>query len=113
MLGAIPVPTGFRGMKQFIKTIEFYHASSNITIYPEAHIWPYYNGVRPFTDSSFSYPIKLNAPTFAFFTAYTKPKGFLSCFRKANITVYVSEPIFADEGLSAQEKRKNIRGFSL
>ena len=108
MLGAIPLPTEFRGMKKFVKAIEFYNKKSNITIYPEAHIWPYYNGVRAFTYSSFGYPVKLNAPVFAFFTAYTKPKGFLSCFRKANITVYVSNPIFADEGLSEQEKKKNI-----
>lgn len=109
MLGAIPVPTDFRGMRQFFKAVEFYHSDSNVTIYPEAHIWPYYNGVRPFTDASFLYPVKFDAPTFAFFTAYTKPEGFLSRFRKANVTVYVSDPIFADEGLTEKERKKNLR----
>ena len=109
MLGAIPLPTGLRGMKRFSQAVDFYHQSCNITIYPEAHIWPYYTGVRPFSDASFTYPVKHKCPVFAFFTAYTKPKGFLSLFRKANMTVYVSDPIYPDEGLNDREARANLR----
>lgn len=109
MLGAIPIPNGVKELGKFIECVD-YHVEKNasITVYPEAHIWPYYTGVRPFPDTSFSYPIKHNTPTFAFFTAYTKPRGLFSCFRKANITVYVSEPIFPDAGLSERERRKNL-----
>lgn len=109
MLGAIPLPTSLRGMKRFSQAVDFYHQSCNITIYPEAHIWPYYTWVRPFSDASFTYPVKHKCPVFAFFTAYTKPKGFLSLFRKANMTVYVSDPIYPDEGLSDREARANLR----
>ena len=109
MLGALPVPQDVGGMKNFLKAVGHYHKKYNITIYPEAHIWPYYTGVRPFADTSFSYPVKYNAPTVAFFTAFTKPKGFLSCFRKANITVYVSDPIYPDEGLTGSAAKKNLR----
>ena len=109
MVGAIPVPTGRNGMKQFMKAIENAHEKQNVTIYPEAHIWPYYNGVRPFPNTSFYYPVKYDAPIVAFFTAYTKPKGFLSWFRKANVTVYVSDPIYADEGLTGKAKQENLR----
>lgn len=109
MLGAIPLPTGMRGMKCFSQAIDHYHQSCNITIYPEAHIWPYYTGVRPFSDASFTYAVKYKCPVFAFFTAYTKPKGFLSWFRKANATVYISDPIFPDAGLSDREARVNLR----
>ncbi len=109
MLGAIPVPTGFRGMRRFAEAIDCVHKSCNIAIYPEAHIWPYYTGVRPFSDTSFSYAVKNKCPVFAFFTAYSAPKGFLSCFRKANITVYVSDPIFPEEHLSEREARQDLR----
>ena len=81
----------------------------NVTIYPEAHIWPYYTGVRPFPDASFCYPVKFNAPTFAFFTAYTKPRGLLSRFRKANMTVFVSDPILPDPALPPRERQREIR----
>ena len=109
MLGAVPLPTQFRGTRRFSQAISTYHKRDNVTIYPEAHIWPYYNGVRAFTDASFGYPVKHGSPVFAFFTAYTKPRGIFSCFRKTNITVYISDPIFPDEGLSYQEARKNVR----
>ena len=109
MLGALPVPTEMNGFKNFVRAIDYYHKKCNITIYPEAHIWPYFTGVRNFSDASFNYPIKYGAPTFAFFTAYTKPKGFLSFLRKANVTVYISDPIFCDEGLTGINARKNLR----
>ncbi|MBE5732119.1 MAG: hypothetical protein E7353_03690 [Clostridiales bacterium] len=109
MLGALPTPGNIKSAKNFIKAMDETHKTRNITIYPEAHIWPYYTKVRNFPDTSFSYPAKSNAPCFAFFTAYTKPKGFLSFLRKANVTVYISEPIFADENLTVSEKKKQLR----
>lgn len=110
MLGAIPIASDIRGIRNFMAAIKHHiKKGRNITVYPEAHIWHYFTGVRSFPDTSFEYPVKHSAPTFAFFTAYTKPKGFLSFLRKANMTVYVSDPIFADEGLSEREQRKNIR----
>lgn len=108
MLGAIPLPTERDGMRAFMKAVDYYHRSGNITVYPEAHIWPYFNGVRRFTDASFTYAVKYKCPVVAFFTAYTAPKGFLSCFRKANITVYISDPIMPREGLSDREARQDL-----
>lgn len=109
MLGAMPVPSDIGAMKNFIKAVDFYHKKCNITIYPEAHIWPYYTGVRNFSDASFNYPVKHNAPLFAFFTAYTKPKGFLSFLRKANVTVHISDALFPDDNLTGAAARKNLR----
>ena len=109
MLGALPLASNLKGMKKFVEAINYYQQKNNIAIFPEAHIWPYYTGVRPFKDNSFSYPVKYNKPVIAFFTAYTKPKGFFSYFRKVNITVYVSDPIYPDEGLSNKEAQKNLR----
>lgn len=109
MLGAIPVPTTFRAIRKFNEAVDYSHGRSNVTVYPEAHIWPYFNGVRNFPDTSFEYPVRNGAPVIAFFTAYTKPKGLLSVFRKANMTVYVSDPIYPDEGLVGAEARRNLR----
>ena len=108
MLGAIPVPTHRKGFKNFLNAIERHHEKSNITIYPEAHIWPYYTGVRKFKSTSFAYPVKLKSPIIVFFTAYTHPKGFLSWFRKANVTVYVSEPIYPDENLTPKAAQNDL-----
>lgn len=109
MLGAIPLPTSPKGMKKFIQAVNRFHEDGNITVYPEAHIWPYYTGVRPFPDSSFGYAVKRNSPVIAFFTAYSPPKGLLGKLRKASITVYVSDPFYPDPSLSPVEARKKLR----
>lgn len=110
MLGGIPVPSGIVGIRKFNEAIEYYiNHKNNITIYPEAHIWPYYTGVRPFKDSSFAYPINLEAPVIAFFTAYSKPTGMFRCFKKANITIYVSDPIYPDINKPKKEAKKELR----
>ena len=110
MMGALPLPDSLGATKKFIAGLEHLNErGENITVYPEAHIWHYYTGVRPFSDASFYYPVKFDAPVYAFFTAYTKPKGFLSCLRQANITVYVSDPIYINESLSRQEQIKDLR----
>lgn len=110
MMGALPIPTTVSGMKQFVHAVNYYHDHHyNITIYPEAHIWPYYTGVRPFKDGSFGYPVNLNCPVFAFFTAYSKPKGFLSKFRKVNTTIYISEPFYPDLSKPKKEAQRELR----
>lgn len=97
MVGAMPVPDGLNGMPKFLKAMEYYHKKKYIiSIYPEAHSWPYYTGVRPFKDSSFLYPINTNSPVVACFTAYSEPKGLFSKHRKVNKTIYLSDPIYPD-----------------
>ena len=108
-MGALPLPDDREAYRNFLAAIEKRVAEKKkIVIYPEAHIWPYYTGVRRFSDVSFSYPVRQGAPVIAFFTAYTPPKGFLSCLRKANMTVYVSDPIYPDRTLPEREARKDL-----
>ncbi len=67
MLGAIPVPGNKTAMKHFLEAIEKrILEKSSITIYPEAHIWPYYTKIRPFKDVSFQYPITLRNTNFLY-----------------------------------------------
>jgi len=107
MLGAMPVPTTTTAYKNFITAIEYYYnARYPIVIYPEAHIWPYYTDIRPFVDSSFSYPVKLNAPVVAFVTTYKEPTNKL---RKTKRTVYISEPFYPDQEKPVKEAKKELR----
>ena len=49
MLGAIPIPTTTKAMPNFLDSInKKIDKNYSITIYPEAHIWPYYTKIRPF-----------------------------------------------------------------
>lgn len=110
MLGGVPTPTAQNGMKKFMRTIDRLHEKNyNIAIYPEAHIWPYYTGVRPFKDTSFRYPVKSGAPVVAFFTAFQKPRGIFKFLRKSKKIVYVSEIFYPDADLSPKKAQLKLR----
>ena len=105
MLGAIPIPSNISGMKNFMQAIEKrIKKGYSITIYPEAHIWPYYTKIRPFKSVSFKYPIKLNSPSFCITNTYQKYSK-----DKVKIVSYIDGPFYPDEGLNVKEKQENLR----
>ena len=107
MLGAIPIPNNKNGMKNFLKTInKRIEQNYSITIYPEAHIWPYYTKIRPFKDVSFKYPVKLNKPVFCVtntYQSYGKNKNHVK------MVTYIDGPFFADKNLTAKEQQQDLR----
>ena len=105
-LGALPLPDDMEAYRNFIKAIE-HRISQNraVVVYPEAHIWPYYTGIRPFTDVSFSYPVKTGAPVFCFTNTYHK-RRFAN---KPRIVTCVDGPFFADATKDARTARKELR----
>ncbi len=107
MLGAIPIPSNKEAMKIFLETIEKrIKKGYSITIFPEAHIWPYYTKIRPFKSVSFKYPIKLETPSFCVtntYQSYGKNKD------KVKIVSYIDGPFFPDNDLNIKEKQENLR----
>lgn len=105
LLGAIPVPGNKEAMKNFIQVIEKRIAQKYaITIYPEAHIWPYYTKIRPFKSVSFEYPVKYNTPVFCFTNTYQK-----YCKNKVQIVSYIDGPFFPDKTLNKKEAKQKLR----
>ena len=100
-MGALPLPDNLKAARNFKEAVHTRYKQGNIVlVYPEAHIWPYYTGVRPFPDSSFAYPIKCNAPTVAFFTAFSKPvpaaaRTAAMFFITCSVCVRMSSPLMA------------------
>jgi len=110
MLGVIPIPTKFSGMRQFLSTLKQRCAEgAAIAIFPEAHIWPFYTGIRPFPDTSFRYPVKLGAPVVAMVTTYRKRTGLFRFLRRPGMTVTISEPFYPDPSLSPREAQETLR----
>ena len=104
-LGAIPTPDTKDAMKNFLSYIDYRIEKNNsITIYPEAHIWPYYTKIRPFKSVSFKYPIKLNKPVFCITNTYQKRKN-----DKIQIISYIDGPFYKDDSLSPKEAQEELR----
>ena len=110
MLGVIPIPTKFSGMRQFLSSVNQRYQEGNVlAIFPEAHIWPFYTGIRPFSATSFRYPEKLNAPVVAMVTTYRKRRGLFRLFHRPGMTVTLSEPFYPDAALSPREAQQKLR----
>lgn len=105
-LGAIPLPDTRGAYKNFIACVEGRIEKGHaVVIYPEAHIWPYYIGIRPFPDPSFGYPAKSGTPVFCFVNTYQK-RGKK---KKPRMTTYIDGPFFPDMSLPLKERRKKLR----
>ena len=105
-LGAIPLPSTKCAYKNFNEAIEARIKQHKcVIIYPEAHIWPYYTKIRPFTDTSFSYPIKYDVPSFCFTNTYQKRRFS----KKVRVVTYIDGPFYANTDLSLKEQRKHLR----
>lgn len=108
MNGAIPIPTKLNGMPNFLNTLKYRtKKNSAIIIYPEAHVWPYYTKIRPFSSTSFRYPIKLNQPTFCITNTFVKTK-----FRKTpKVVTFIDGPFFVDSTLPPKEQENCLRNL--
>ncbi len=99
-LGAIPLPDTIGAARNFKKCIsEKISYGDSITIYPEAHIWPYFTKVRPFKKESIKYPIIENCASYTCTTCYKKRKFG----KRPRISVYIDGPFYPDESLPKKE----------
>ena len=105
-LGAIPIPNSLAGMKNFRNAIKE-HSERNhvISVYPEAHIWPYFTDIRPFKDVSFRYPAETKKPVFCFTVTYRKQR--LLNFPKT--TVYIDGPFFPNADKTPKQNQAFLR----
>ena len=75
-----------------------------VSIYPEAHLWPYYTGIRQFPETSFKFPVNENKPSFTITTTYQKRKHR----KKPRVTLFVDGPFWPDKTLSKKERAKKL-----
>jgi len=105
MLGAMPRPSSRKNFLRFMEASErMYNNGNPVVIYPEAHIWPRYNKIRPFPDVSFGIPARLGAPCYVKSTVYKLNKKGHSYAE-----VWYDGPIYPDNTLPLQEARKKLR----
>ena len=103
-LGALPIVDSLHGIKELNKAVKKRIEDGHpVVIYPEAHVWEYCTEIRPFPDTSFRFPVKLNKPAFAMTVTYKKSKFF----KKPTAQVYLDGP-FYPQGDSDKEKTKNL-----
>ncbi|MDE6408538.1 MAG: 1-acyl-sn-glycerol-3-phosphate acyltransferase [Anaeroplasmataceae bacterium] len=106
MLGAMPLTEKLTLKKKFIKALRQHLSKKKlITIYPEAHIWPYYTKIRPFDDASFKYAALFDKPVFALTNCYQKRKFG----KKPKIVTYYDGPFYPKPELNTKENAAYLR----
>lgn len=104
MLGGLPLPSTFEGTLKFTNAIKtFSNKGSHVTIYPEAHIWPFYTKIRPFEATSFRYPVDCEKPSICLTNTYVK-KG-----KKYRFVTHIDGPFYPDTSLTKNEAKQKLR----
>lgn len=105
-LGALPLPDDHRAYRNFIRAVETRISEGcAVVIYPEAHIWPYYTGIRPFPDASFTYPAKLGVPVFCFTNTYRRRRFG----RRPRIVTLIEGPFYPEKNRPVRENAAILR----
>ncbi len=108
LLGGVPLPDNLHQFRQFMEALgERYRQGACVTIYPEAHIWPYYTGVRPFPAASFGYPVQAGAPVFAMATTYRRRRLFKNASPLIDVTI--GGPFWPDKSQPEAKARRKLR----
>lgn len=106
-IGILPIPQSIEKTRAFMEAVRTRSRQGHcIVVYPEAHVWPYYTGIRSFPATSFRFPAEEDAPCFAMTTTYQK-RRFGS---RPRVTVYLDGPFFPADGLATRkEKQESLR----
>lgn len=105
-LGALPLPSNLKAMRHFREAIRTRIQQNNvIVVYPEAHIWPFYTGIRDFPATSMKYPVELDVPSFAMTTTYRKRRFG----KKPRTVTYLDGPFYPDQNLPPRARAQALR----
>ena len=108
-IGGLPLGTSPNTKKRFHEAVDKRLEQGNcLVIYPEAHVWPYYTGIRKFPagDKSFTYAARNNLPVFTMTTTYQKSKKRNQA--RPRMTIYIDGPFYPDENKSEDENRAKL-----
>ncbi len=104
-LGAIPTPTDLNTSRSFSKCLETrFRSGAAVVIFPEAHVWRKYTGIRPMDDGAFSFPGKYGIPAFAVTRVYKRAR-----LLGTRCNIYIDGPFFEDTSLSRAEARAKLK----
>lgn len=109
-LGALPLPDGPKGLINLSNAITKIVTKKKdvVTIYPEAHLWPYYTGLRPLPPASFHYAVKSDVPVVPVAVTYRYAKGKNYLKKRPRVNLTILEPIYANKELSPIECKADM-----
>lgn len=88
-LGALPTGQSIRQVKQWQEAVEKRLKQGHpVVVYPEAHVWPYCNFIRPYGDTAFKMAVKNQCPAYAMTAVYRQSKPR----KRPRMDIYIDGP---------------------
>lgn len=104
-LGGIPLPDTPAAARAFRAAIAKRLADGGVvTVYPEAHLWPKYTGIRPFNSECFDLPRIFDVPV------YTATRTYQRGLFGTRSVIYIDGPFSFDKSLGRREGREKLEG---
>ncbi|MCL2470724.1 MAG: 1-acyl-sn-glycerol-3-phosphate acyltransferase [Propionibacteriaceae bacterium] len=108
MVGGIPLNETVTGKAHFRQALDrAVKRGGVVAIFPEAHVWPYFNGIRDFSPASFTYPVRCSSPVVGYVVTY-RPRRWLT-MRPPRPTVTVGEPIMPETWANQPDPKQVLR----
>lgn len=108
LLGGIPIPRTAKAMVKFSEAVSQLLKEGHVVhFYPEAVLFPYYNGIRGFRRGAFTYAVKNNVPIAPMIITYHDPKSNLR--KKPIAKIHVLEPVYPNAELPEREAIKELK----
>ena len=108
MMGGIPLNSTHEGKARFREAVDdVVRRGCIVGIAPEAHEWPYFNGIRDFPPYSFTYPVRACAPVLGYVVTFRQRRWRKD--RRPNLTITVAEPIQPDQWQDIDDPKQFLR----
>lgn len=110
-LGGLPLGTSPGTRKKFHAAVDYrLKHGCPVTVYPEAHLWPYATKIRKFPhgDRSFVYCVRNHVPCFALTTTYRKSKK--KGDERPRMDLWIDGPFWPDPKKSDAENQAMLAG---
>lgn len=105
-VGCVPLPDTPAQGRELLRCMQKrLRQNAVVLIRPEAHVWPYYTGVREFPAASFKYPALCNAPVVCMTSCYQKRR--LS--KRPKMVTFLDGPFYPDPAHSTKDNAQTLR----
>lgn len=107
LAGSIPIPPKYEGLKKFSSDLKDLMKDHRwLHIYPEASMWYYEEGLRPFKRGTFNIAYDTDVPVLPMMISYRPAKGIFKLWKRHGypcITLNIGEPQLIDKSLPRAE----------
>ena len=96
ILGGIPLPEHIRPFRRMHEALVSYINEGHLVhVYPEAVLYPRYNGIRKFKRGAFTLAYDCNVPVIPYVIRYVEPDGWERLLhRKPVMRLYILDPVY-------------------